>query len=182
MRNLKLPFNLACLALIQLDQADYTVVWDTPHPYFYSFPCYHLQFLFIFLYVQMFQIKQDPSIPEIQLFRDLTLKIQGQSDGWDQRWRSYWGSNFVSIHMPFISCQAGNPFLRYNSWKIWPWKSKIKVIGRSKLKVRSLSFLANRTPCSWDAAIPKFDLENPMSRSPCGHCNNKFGESVHNPC
>ena len=141
--NLGLPFYLACLALIQLDQADYTVVWDAPHQWFYSFSCRHLQLLFIsYTSGQMFQIKHDPSIYEIQLFRDLTLKTQGQSHGWDERSRSNCGSNIVSIHIPFISCQADNPFLRYNS-KIRPWKSKVKVIGRSKSRSYSGSNIAS---------------------------------------
>ena len=119
---------LACLALIQLDQADYTVVWDTRHPYFYSFQCCHLQLLVIsFTSAQMFQIKQDPSIPEIQLFRYLSLNIQGQNHWWDQRSSSYCVANIISIS---FHAKQTTP-----SWDTWPWKSKVKVIDRSKVKV-----------------------------------------------
>ena len=115
-------------------------------------------------------------IPEIGLFQNLTLKIQGQGHGWGERWKSQsgcnilsthipfvpcqsgipflsydfflnltlkikgqgheWshssksqvsGSNILSIHIPFVPCQSALPFLRYSIFKIWPWKSKVKV-------------------------------------------------------
>ena len=67
-------------------------------------------------------------IPEIWLFQNLTLKIQGQGHGWGECWKSQSGSNILSIHIPVVPCQSAPPFLRYSSFKIWPWKFNVKVI------------------------------------------------------
>ena len=66
-------------------------------------------------------------IPEIRLFQNLTLKIQGQGHGWGERWKSQSGCDIVSTHNPFVPCQSALPFPRYSIFKIWPWKSKVKV-------------------------------------------------------
>ena len=66
-------------------------------------------------------------IPEIRLFQYLTLKIQGQDHGWGERWKSQSGCNILSTHIPFVPCQSAHPFLRYRIFKIWPWKSTVKV-------------------------------------------------------
>ena len=66
-------------------------------------------------------------IPEIWLFQNLTIKIQGQGHGWGECWKSQSGCNILSIHIPFVPCQSALPFLRYSIFKIWPWKSKVKV-------------------------------------------------------
>ena len=60
-------------------------------------------------------------------------------------------------------------------FKIWPWKSKVKVmvevkveshkVGITSYRLTSLSFHVNR-PCHfWGTAFSKLDLENPRSRS-----------------
>ena len=51
-------------------------------------------------------------IPEIRLFQNLTLKIQGQGHGWGPSWKSQSGCNIPSIHIPFIPCPSALPFLR----------------------------------------------------------------------
>ena len=114
-------------------------------------------------------------IPETQLFQNLTLKIQGQGHGWGVSWQSQHGSNIPSTHIPFIPCQSAIQFLRYDFFKIWPWKSKVKVmvevkveshkVGATSYRLTSLSFHVNRPSYSWDTAFSKFDLENPRSRS-----------------
>ena len=68
-------------------------------------------------------------IPEIQLFQNFTLKIQGQGHGCGQSWKSQSGCNILSTHIPFVPCQSALPYLRYSIFKIWPWKSKVKVMG-----------------------------------------------------
>ena len=95
-----------------------------------------------------------PPISEIQLFQNLTLKIKGQGHGWGHTLKSQcrsnilsthipfapcqghgWGhcsktqcgSNILSTHIPFVPCQSAISFLKYNIFKIWPWKSRIKV-------------------------------------------------------
>ena len=67
-------------------------------------------------------------IPEIRLFQNLTLQIQGQGHGWGQSWKSQSGCSILSIHIPLIPCQSAIPFLRFSIFKIWLWKSKVKVI------------------------------------------------------
>ena len=57
----------------------------------------------------------------------MTLKIKGQGHGWGHSSKSQCGSNILSIHIPFVPCQSAFPFLRYSIFKIWPWKSRVKV-------------------------------------------------------
>ena len=59
--------------------------------------------------------------------KSLTLEIQGQGHGWGEHWKSQSGCNILSTHIPFVPCQLALPFLRYSIFKIWPWKSKVKV-------------------------------------------------------
>ena len=66
-------------------------------------------------------------IPELRLFENLTLKIKGQGHGWGHSSKSKCGSSILSIHIPFVPCQSALPFLRYSIFKIWPWKSRVKV-------------------------------------------------------
>ena len=113
-------------------------------------------------------------IPEIPLFQNLTVKIQGQSHGWGQSWKSQTGCNILSTHIPLVLCQSALPFLRYSIFKIWPWKSKVKVMGDDTeshttgatfYRLTSLWFHVNRPSHSWDTTFSKVDLENPRSRS-----------------
>ena len=116
-----------------------------------------------------------PPIPEIQHFQNLTLKIHGQGHEWGESWKPQHGSYILSTHIPFIPCQSAIPFLRYDFFKIWPWKSKVKAmvevkvqshkVGVTSYRLTSLSFHVNRPSHSWDTAFSKFDLENPRSRS-----------------
>ena len=74
-------------------------------------------------------------------------------------------------HIPLIPCQLAIPFLRYDFSKIWPWKSKVKVMGEGNVekhkvgvtpyRFTSLLFHVNRPSHSWDTTFSKFDLENP---------------------
>ena len=59
--------------------------------------------------------------------KNLTLKIKGQGHGWGHSSKSQCGSNILSIHIPFVPCQSALPFLSYSIFKIWPWKSRVKV-------------------------------------------------------
>ena len=79
-----------------------------------------------------------PPIPEIQHFQNLTLKIQGQGHGWSGYSKSQSGCNILSTHIPFVPCQSAIPFLRYDFFKFWPWKSKVKVMGEVDIKSRSM--------------------------------------------
>ena len=114
-------------------------------------------------------------IPEIRLFQNLTLKIQGQGHGRGEHWKSQHGSNILSTHILLIPCKLAIPFLRYDFFKIRPRKFKVKVmdegnveshkVGVTSYRFTSLSFHVNRPFHSWDTAFSKFDLENPRSRS-----------------
>ena len=116
-----------------------------------------------------------PPIPEIQHFQNLTLKINGQGHGWGHSLKSQCGSNILSTHIPFVPCQSALPFLRYSIFKIWPWKSRVKVMGEvtvqshnvglASYRLTCLSFHVNWPSHSWDTAFSKFDLENQGSRS-----------------
>ena len=130
-------------------------------------------------------------IPELWLFQNLTLKIKGQGHGSGPSSKSQCGSNILSTrisfvpcqpvpniqltHIPFVPCQSGIPFLSYDFFKIWPWKSRVKVMGQvtvqshnvclTSYRLASLLFHVNRPSHSRDTAFSKFDLENPGSRS-----------------
>ena len=116
-----------------------------------------------------------PPIPEIQHFQNLTLKIKGQGHGWGHKWKSQCGSNILSTHIPIVPCQSALSFLRYSIFKIWPWKSRVKVMGEvtvqshnvglTSYRFTSLLFHVNRPSHSWDTAFSKFDLGNQGSWS-----------------
>ena len=103
--------------------------------------------------------------------KNLNLKIQGQGHGWGQSFKSQLESNIQSTHIPLVLCQLALPFLRYSIFKVWLWKSKVKVIaqghkaGIPPYRFISFSFHVNRPSHSWDTAILKFDIENSRSRS-----------------
>ena len=74
-----------------------------------------------------------PPIPEIQLFKKMTHKIQGQGHGWSRSSKWQCESNIMNIlstHIPLVPSQMALPFLRYSIFKVWPWKSKVKVIAQ----------------------------------------------------
>ena len=66
-------------------------------------------------------------IPELWLFQNLTLKIEGQGHGWGHSSKSQCGSNIILTNIPLVPCQSALPFLRYSIFKIWPWRSRVKV-------------------------------------------------------
>ena len=108
-----------------------------------------------------------PLIPMIELFLNLTFKIQGQSHSS----RSQNRNNILSTHIPLVPCQSALPFPRYSVFKIWPSKSKVKVIaqghkvGITPYRLTSLLFHVDRPCHSWDTAVSKFAVENSRSRS-----------------
>ena len=72
--------------------------------------------------------------------------------------------------MPFVPCQSGIPLLSYDFFNIWPWKSRVKVMGEVTVqshnvgltfyRLTSLLFHVNRASRSWVMTFSKFDLEN----------------------
>ena len=71
-----------------------------------------------------------PLIPMIELFRNLTFKIQGQSHSS----RSHNMNTILSPHIPFIPCWSALLFLRCSYLKNWPSKFKVKVMGDVKVQ------------------------------------------------
>ena len=74
-------------------------------------------------------------IPKICLLQTLSLKIQGQGHKQSQSslvQGTHW-SNILSIHILFIPCQTALPFLRHSYFKIWLWKSMVKVMGEAHI-------------------------------------------------
>ena len=110
-------------------------------------------------------------IPEIRLFQTLTLKLQGQSYGCDQRAKSYCQPSILLIYFLFISHQSDQQSLGYSYFEIWPWniqgqghesgqRSRSHIIPSIQLMhslfVSHQSFLTNH---SWDMAKIVFDPE-----------------------
>ena len=60
----------------------------------------------------------------MQLFKKLTLKIQGQGHGWGQSQKSQCESNILLTHIPFIPWQSGIPLLSYDVFIKLTLKSK----------------------------------------------------------
>ena len=74
-----------------------------------------------------FHVKRPSQSWVTTFFLNLTLIIKGQGHGWGHSSKSQCGSNILSIHIPFVPCQSALPFQRYSIFKIWPWKSRVKV-------------------------------------------------------
>ena len=140
------------------------MIWDSSHEdlqFLTEFPTLHPMDSYPCMSIH-------PLILMIELFfLNLTFKIQSQSHSW----RSHNRNNILSTHIPLVPCQWALPFPRCSIFKIWPWKSKVKVIaqghkvGITPYRLTSLMLHVD-WPChSWDTAISKFDVENSRSRS-----------------
>ena len=79
----------------------------------------------------------------IELFRNLTFKIQGRSHSS----RSNKRNNILSTHTPFNPCWSALPFLRCSYLKNWPWKSKVK--GEVKVQSHQVSLTSYRLTSLW---------------------------------
>ena len=84
-------------------------------------------------------------IPELWLFQKLTLKIKGQCHGWGHSSKSQCESNIISTHTPFVPCQSALPLLSCDFFKIWPWKSRVKVMGGHSSKSQCGSNILSTT-------------------------------------
>ena len=78
-------------------------------------------------------------------------------------------------HILFVHCQSAVPFLRSSYFRLWPWNSKVKVMGVVKGKViQSAQYHINSLPFHFTSirpTIPEIDLfwnltlKHPRSRS-----------------
>ena len=95
-------------------------------------------------------------ICELWLFQNLTLKIKGQGYGWGHSSKSQCRSSTLSNHILFIPCQSALPFLRYSIFKVWPWKSRVKVMGEVTVQSHNVGLVSYRlfplVPCQ--SALP----------------------------
>ena len=66
-----------------------------------------------------------PTIPEIELFRNLTLQYP-RSRSW-VRSRSHIVPSIQPMHFLFVSHQSDQPFLRYGQKSVWPWKNTSEI-------------------------------------------------------
>ena len=127
------------------------------------------------------QLKSPQSLPGRSIHLTLVTKWS-----WSWSWMTY-------CHL-LCAMSISPPILRYNYFKIWPWKSMVMVIcvvkGQGhiwpwKFKVKVMAkvkpdghiwalefnryvcflFRGNRTIFGWDIANSIFDLENSRSRS-----------------
>ena len=64
-----------------------------------------------------------PTIPEIQLFRNLTLK-HPRSRSWVRpKVKVTYYISIQPMHFLFVSHQSDQPILRYGQNNVWPWKN-----------------------------------------------------------
>ena len=54
-----------------------------------------------------------------------------------------WVQYPIDLH-PFCPCQSGIPFLSYDFYKIWPWKSRVKVMGEVTLQSHNVGLTSYR--------------------------------------
>ena len=124
----------------------------------------HCVFVFVFdeLYLYLYLIRFLPVYLYLYLYLKLRKKMYLYLYLIKRIWPQPW---------PLVPCQLALTFLRYSIFKVWPWKSKIKVIAKGHkegippYRFISFSFHVNRPSHSWDTAILKFDIENSRSRS-----------------
>ena len=104
--------------------------------------------------------KFDLENPRSMSWKRWTLKvITWIQHGRGEHWKSQNGSNIPSTHIPFVPCESTIPFIRYDFFKIWSWKSKVKVMGEENVeshkvgvtsyRLTILSFHVNRPYRSW---------------------------------
>ena len=115
-----------------------------------------------------------PPIPELWLFQNLTLKIKGQGHGWGNNSKLQCGSDILGLTSYRLTSLWFHVNRPSHSWvmtffKIWPWNSKVKVMGEvtvqshnvglTSYRHTSLLFHVNRPSHSWNTASSKYDLE-----------------------
>ena len=71
-----------------------------------------------------------PTIPAIELFRNLTLKHPSQGHERGQRWRSHIVPSIQPMHYLFASHQSDQPFLRYGQNSVWLWKNTSEILKK----------------------------------------------------
>ena len=111
----------------------------------------------------------------VRTFSKFDLENQGSRSWVRSKLKVTTWVQIQSTHIPFVPCRSGIPFLSYDFFKVWPWKSRVKVMGEvtvqshkvglTSYRLTSLSFHVNRASHSCVMTFSKFDLENQGSRS-----------------
>ena len=71
-----------------------------------------------------------PKNPEIQLFRNLTLKNPRSMSWMRSKIKvTYIIPSIQPMHFLFVSHQSHQPFLRYGQNSVWPWKNTSKILN-----------------------------------------------------
>ena len=88
-------------------------------------------------------------------FLKFDLENQGSCSLVRSQFKVKMRASILSTHILFDPCQSALPFLRYSTFKIWPWKSKVKVICEVTVQIhkcgsRILSTHIPFVPC-WSA-------------------------------
>ena len=109
-------------------------------------------------------------MPEIQLFQNLILKIQGQGHGPGQNCGPHLSPIVQFTWSLSISRQSDHFVLRYSKLNIWPWKFEVKVLAKVKTDHHTWGlkfnwyfcflFRGHGTILGWDTANYILDVEN----------------------
>ena len=83
-------------------------------------------------------------IPELRLFQNLTLKIKGQGHGWGHSSKSQRGCNLLWTHIPFVHMSIRHPIPELWLFQIWPWKSRVKVMGEVRVESHNVGLISYR--------------------------------------
>ena len=108
---------------------------------------------------------QRPSHSWYRAFKYLTLTIKGQGHGWGQISLLQSGSSCHSTHNLLVPYQSAIPFLEYSFFKIWPWSHSLRSHSGSNIVSTHIPFISCQSTLLF-LAETKFDLENSRSR-PC---------------
>ena len=112
--------------------------------------------------------QSDVPFHEIRLLQTLTLKLQSQGHGCDQKAKSYSQPSILLTRFLFISHQSDQQFLRYSYFEIWPWNiqgqghewgKKVKVTYCTQYPTDALFVSHQSDNHSWDMTKLVFDLE-----------------------
>ena len=86
----------------------------------------------------------------VMTFSQFNHEVKGQGDRWGHSSKSLCGCNILSTYIPFVPRQSGIPFLSYDFFKIWPWKSRVKVMDEVTLQSHNVGLTSYRlTPLSF---------------------------------
>ena len=95
-------------------------------------------------------------------FSNFDLKNQGSRSWVWSQFKSHWWSNILSTHILFVPCQWGIPFLSYDFLKVWPWKSRVKVIGEVTVQSHNVGLASYRLTslCSMSTGPPIPEIQH----------------------